>query len=576
MPRLLFSVLLLLSQLAHSQVTIKHVIFIVKENRSFDSYFNCFPGTGSCLTTIPCFGTAGGCVANAACTNQSGRCVPVIAGDPNVGQADCGHLHGNFLNDFDHGAMDKFNSGCAGGMDYAVQFNATSLPHYWHYASTYGLGAIQASAMAPTFPSHLIMFAGTSGETRDNPSQLIAGKKPNGKNGVVWNLDTFHYGRCAGGPKVNELCSIVTDCPGSTCQIDSSVGKCCTQGQPCDFTAGLGVTCAKNADCSPTQFCSNGNTYGKIGGAAGGNSTYYSIDLAGSAGAPGGNTGYGMFPGTCAAHRTTACVRICPAGRLPDECNLDLSNDDLACTSTGDFCDAGQTTTPAILSSSRGSVGPNITTIGDLLDQHRVTWAYYIPASEYLRNPVSYIPHLWYGPDRKKVFTDTQFAIDVAKCTSDKSCPLASVIWLSAGSIYNEHPPAPVAPGETWTANQVSAVMNNPYLWNNTVMFITWDDFGGFYDHVAPIVDNQGWRNGFRVPVICVGKYCKPGFSNTSFVFESMLKCVENAYRLGPLPGGLFDATANDLCTGCVAGAGCNGHSNNGMIDLTLDNPPSL
>jgi phospholipase C len=153
---------------------------------------------------------------------------------------------------------------------------------------------------------------------------------------------------------------------------------------------------------------------------------------------------------------------------------------------------------------------------------------------------------------------------------------LASVIWLSAGSIQNEHPPAPVAPGETWTANQVNAVMKNPYLWNNTVMFITWDDFGGFYDHVAPIVDNQGWRNGFRVPVICVGKYCKPGFSNTSFVFESMLKCVENAYRLGPLPGGLFDATANDLCTGCVAGTGCNGHSNNGMIDLTLDNPPSL
>jgi hypothetical protein len=559
---------------AFSQGSLKHIIFIVKENRSFDSYFNCFPGTGSCLRTIPCVGTRGGCVASPACTNKTKRCVAPIAGDPNLPQADCGHLHANFLSDYDNGLMDKFNNGCAGGTDYAVQFNAATIPHYWHYASTYGLGAIQASAMAPTFPSHLIMFAGTSAETRDNPNQLIAGHRPNGRGGALWNLDTFHYGRCVGGVNVNQLCSLETDCPGSTCQIDSSLGKCCTQGRPCDFDAEAGITCSKNADCAPTQFCTNGNTYGKTGGNGHGNSIYYALDLGGSAGAPGGNTGRGMFPGTCMAHRTTACVRICPAGPLPAECNLNASDDDLACTALGDSCDAGQTMTPALLSSSRGSVGPNVTTIGDLLDSRGVSWGYYIPPSEYLRNPVSYVPHLWYGADRKNVYTDSQFAVDAAGCISDKNCSLASVVWVSASSLENEHPPNLVSKGEAWTVTQVNAVMNNPYLWNNTALFITWDDFGGFYDHVAPQVDAQGWRNGFRVPLICVGKYCKPGFSRTPFVFESMLKCVENAFRLGPLPGKLFDSQANDLCTGCVAGPACTGRNTNGMLDLTLDNPP--
>ena len=574
MTRVLFCVLLWLTPVAFAQGTIKHIIFIVKENRSFDTYFNCFPGTGSCLSKIPCVGTQGGCKASSSCTNGSGSCISTIPGNPNVAQADCGHLHVHFLSDYDDGLMDRFNQNCGGKKDYAVQFDAATLPHYWHYASTYGLGAIQASAMAPTFPSHLIMFAGTSAEIRDNPSSLIAGKKPNGVSGAHWNLDTFHYGRCEGGPNLNQLCTSSRDCPGSSCLIDSPFGRCCTQGKACDFAGAVGVTCSKNTDCASGEFCSNGNTYGKIGGGSTGNSINYAIDLTGSAGASGTNTGVGMFPGTCAAHRTTACVRICPPAGLPDECNIDSTNDDLACTALGDTCDAGVTRTPSLLSSSRGSVGPNVTTIGDLLDAHGITWGYYIPAAEYLRNPVSYVPHHWYGPDRSKVHDDSQFVTDASNCTSDAKCPLGSVVWVSAGAAENEHPPSPVAPGEAWTATQVNAVMNNPYLWNNTVMFITWDDFGGFYDHVAPNVDAQGWRNGFRVPLICVGKYCKPGYSKTGFVFESMLKCVENAFNLGSLPGGLFDSGANDMCTGCVAGAGCTGRDHNGMIDLTLDNPP--
>jgi hypothetical protein len=572
MTRRLALFLLLAALPGFGQVTIKHVVFLVKENRSFDQYFGTFPGVvGGPITTALCFGSEGGCPAP---QGQRGS-MNLLAGNPNAPDADCGHLHGDIVRDYDAGDMDKFNQSCSGSNNWANQYNGSTIPNYWQYASNYGLADhMRASAMAPTMPSHLIFFAGTSNEARDNPNALITGKNGNGVNGQSWSLDTFHYGRCNGGTNGNGLCTTNSDCPGASCVIDSYTGKCCTQGQACDFTAN-GNTCIKNTDCASTQFCSNGNTYGEIGGGGNGQSIYYSIDLTGSSGAPGGNTGYGMFPGTCAAHRTTACVRVCPAGPpLPNECAIANSSDDTACTSMGDTCDAGTTQTPAILAGARGSVGPNVTTIGDLLSTAGISWGMYIPSSEELRNPAAFIQHHRYGTDwTTKIHPDTQFATDAGNCTSDSNCNLPGVSWVETTK-GNEHPPNLVSVGEAWSVTQVTAVMNNPYLWNNTLLFIFWDDYGGFYDHLAPTVDNVDWRNGFRVPLICVGKYCKTEVVHTEFVFESTLKCIENVFGTGRLPGNLFDSTANDLCTGCHAGPGCTGHRNTGMIDLTLNDPP--
>lgn len=566
-PTLALLALCLVTANAWGQGVIQHLIFIVKENRSFDTLFNCFPGTGSCLTSYPCKGTTAGC---------SKGSLNVIAGNPNQPQADCGHLHANFISDYDSGLMNKFNQNCLGSTDWAVTFDSTTLPHYWQFASTYGLGAIRASATAPTFPSHMILFAGTTSETRDNPSQLIDGKSPHGVTGGVWNLDTFHYGTCGVGSTKNQngLCTTDSDCGGKqgSCWKDRASGKCCQQGMACDFTV-AGTSCSKNTDCASNQFCTNGNVYGKTGGST--NSKYYSIDLSGSAGARGDNTGVGMFPGTCANHRTTTCVRVCPVARLPDECSVSATNDDPACTQLSDTCDVGTGSTPSLLLGSRGSVGVNVTTVADLLDSAGVRWGYYIPSSQYLRNPVSFYSHLWYGADRKNVYPDTQFATDAANCTSSTNCNLATVVWVQASGPDNEHPPSLMSAGEAWSTAQVSAVMNNSYLWSVSQVFIVWDDFGGFYDHVAPTLDKQDWRNGFRVPVLSIGRYAKNGFINTPFVFESMLACVENMFLRGTrLPGGLFDGTAYDLCTGCVAGPGCTGHNGNGMVDLTLSNSP--
>jgi len=377
------------------------------------------------------------------------------------------------------------------------------------------------------------------------------------------------------------LCQSNSDCGTATCLIDSPTGKCCTQGQPCDFTAGVGTACTKNSDCSSAQFCSNGNTYGENGQTF--QSSWAGIDLTGSAGAAGTNTGRGMWPGTCALGGVTvlppiACTRVCPAAALPDECGPSSAADDTACTSRGYSCNAGRAgVVPALLAGSRGNIGMNVTTVGDLLTTNGVSWAMYIPNSEELRNPAAYVLHHRYGTDwTTKVFSDTQFDTDAAACTSDTSCNLPNVMWVET-TAGNEHPTFTVAAGEAWTVDKVNAVASNSYLWNNTLIFIFWDDYGGFYDHMAPTLDGQDWRNGFRVPAICVGKYCKNAVIHTEFTFESALTMVENMFAKGArLPGSLYDATANDLGTGCVAGPGCTGHTGTGMVDLTLTNAPMI
>jgi phospholipase C len=81
--------------------------------------------------------------------------------------------------------------------------------------------------------------------------------------------------------------------------------------------------------------------------------------------------------------------------------------------------------------------------------------------------------------------------------------------------------------------------------WNSTVGFVTWDDFGGFYDHVPPPqVDNFGF--GARVPLLVISPFARPGYiSHSIYEFSSLLKFVEKRWHLDPLTE--RDASANDL-----------------------------
>ncbi len=90
----------------------------------------------------------------------------------------------------------------------------------------------------------------------------------------------------------------------------------------------------------------------------------------------------------------------------------------------------------------------------------------------------------------------------------------------------------------------MNAIGNSPY-WLNTAIFITWDDWGGWYDHVAPAIFNS-YEYGFRVPLIVVSPYAKPGYvSPVTHDFGSILRFTEELYQLPSL--GYSDARADDL-----------------------------
>jgi phospholipase C len=104
--------------------------------------------------------------------------------------------------------------------------------------------------------------------------------------------------------------------------------------------------------------------------------------------------------------------------------------------------------------------------------------------------------------------------------------------------------------GENWTVQQINAVMRSP-AWASSVIVLTWDDYGGYYDHVAPpTVDSLG--DGLRVPLLVISPYAyatddasNRHVGHTRLDFASVLKLAEQLYNLPSLNG--RDATAGDL-----------------------------
>ena len=124
--------------------------------------------------------------------------------------------------------------------------------------------------------------------------------------------------------------------------------------------------------------------------------------------------------------------------------------------------------------------------------------------------------------------TTDQFAIDAANGN------LPAVSWISTPSAVSEHTPASVCTGENWTVSLLNALGSGPN-WNDTAMFITWDDWGGFDHHVPPQqLDIYGL--GFRVPLLVVSPYAKQGLvDHTRAEFSSVLKFIETDFALPAL-----------------------------------------
>ncbi|MHB8512577.1 MAG: alkaline phosphatase family protein [Actinomycetota bacterium] len=199
------------------------------------------------------------------------------------------------------------------------------------------------------------------------------------------------------------------------------------------------------------------------------------------------------------------------------------------------------------------------TDITYLLHQNHVSWGYYIEngsepdceddsaacpsvAQSYLT------PGIW---NPLPLFVDVQddHQMKNIKPVQDfwseaQSGTLPAVSWICPSQTNSEHPPASVAEGQAWVTKLINAVMQGPD-WSSTAIFLTWDDWGGFYDHVAPPkVDQNGY--GLRVPALVISAYAKKGFiDHAVYSHDAYLKFIEDDFlggaRLDPATDGRPD-----------------------------------
>jgi phospholipase C len=182
----------------------------------------------------------------------------------------------------------------------------------------------------------------------------------------------------------------------------------------------------------------------------------------------------------------------------------------------------------------------DIATLGDELTTAGVSWKMYAPATGvydggfqgsggYIWTVYDAIRHMRDSDAWKEHIVPTeQFAIDA------KAGNLPSVSWISTPSPVSEHPSASTCTGENWSVSLLQALAAGPQ-WPTSAMFLTWDDFGGFFDHVAPDqIDKFGL--GFRVPLLVLSPYAKGGtIDHTRAEFSSVLRFIEEDFDLPAL-----------------------------------------
>ena len=121
---------------------------------------------------------------------------------------------------------------------------------------------------------------------------------------------------------------------------------------------------------------------------------------------------------------------------------------------------------------------------------------------------------------------------------------LPAVSWVIPSGDVSEHPPGLVSAGQSYVTALINAVMTGPN-WSDTAIFLAWDDWGGFYDHVTPLpVDQNGY--GLRVPGLVISPYARQGYiDHQTLSFDAYVKFIEDVFmgsqRLDPATDGRPD-----------------------------------
>ena len=212
--------------------------------------------------------------------------------------------------------------------------------------------------------------------------------------------------------------------------------------------------------------------------------------------------------------------------------------------------------------SEKGSPCFEHSALSDLLDRppndptHPIHWRYYTGspfniwtapnAIRHICQPVGVPPRCaapqWTGGD--VVAWPAQVLVDIGQKA------LQPVSWVIPTGQDSDHASSNEGTGPSWVASIVNAIGESAY-WDNTVIFVTWDDWGGWYDHVIPPLDPTFgyYQLGFRVPLLVISPYTPAGYvSKAQHDFGSILRFVESVHGLGRIPPGNFaDARADDL-----------------------------
>jgi phospholipase C len=442
---------------------IKHVIVLMQENRSFDSYFGTYPGADGLPAVNGQFSV---CVPDP----RTGGCVKpyhdsslINGGGPHGQKPAAADINGGLMDGFVRQSESRGGRGCGGfagvcntqaGSDVMGYHDAREIPNYWAYAENFVLGDHMFESNASwSLPAHLFLVSGWS-------------------------------------------------------------AHCRIKGDP--------YSCVNNNELG--GFLTSQIT------AAGGGATQQDYRLC-------------LFE-----HRPRLGARAGPRKRrralqkVIRECQAQIVR--------------RQAQIQQVTVQKHNYAWTDITY---LLHRHGVSWAYYIKPggqpdcgdgdANCARAPLTPgTPNIW---NPLPSFTDVQQNRQQGNVQSVSNFlaaahagKLPAVSWVVPDQAHSDHPPANIHAGQAYVTNLINAVMKGPD-WKSSAIILTWDDWGGFYDHVVPpYVDGNGY--GIRVPSLVISPYARKGYiDHQTLSFDAFNKFIEDDFlggqRLDPATDGRPD-----------------------------------
>ncbi len=231
-------------------------------------------------------------------------------------------------------------------------------------------------------------------------------------------------------------------------------------------------------------------------------------------------------------------------------------------------CDSKPGTTVPVFGEGETMIRPGIfpcfdqMTLGDLLDAHDVSWKYYTGAYNNVSDPAVNIYDAFrkirYGPDwERNVITPSGTIL-----SDIHNCRLSQVSFVMPNWLDSDHAGSLSAGGPGWVGSIYLAVVQSQHAtpacnyYKDTAILLTWDDSGGWYDHVPPPPGPDGTSWGFRIPILAISAWARsnydpqhpnalPYVSHTRRESTSIVKFIEKNWALGDM--GQRDATDDDL-----------------------------